>query len=205
MDHGRIIRNFAAIHKNIAARPLSMNLKARRPGRRADDFTRTNLGRHSERLFSSPKLLSMYHFYYLYPLHNKVHRNREKYLHFGIFDTYFDNFYFTKKQQKDKVDQLSTGKQRCYPDLHQMPPASSPSRRKSMVAGRFTKQSTSKTPHRRRRARAARASATLRACASGRARRIKRRYGPKWCKSSFNNKPVSCRRTNHCLFVIFVF
>ena len=53
MDHGRIIRNFAAIHKNIAARPLSMNLKARRPGRRADDFTRTNLGRHSERLFQA--------------------------------------------------------------------------------------------------------------------------------------------------------
>lgn len=53
MDHGRIIRNFAAIHKNIAARPLSMNLKARRPGRRAGDFARTNLGRQSGRLFQA--------------------------------------------------------------------------------------------------------------------------------------------------------
>lgn len=42
---GEIIQNFAAIHKNIAPRPLSINLTAGPPGGGSANSSRTNLGR----------------------------------------------------------------------------------------------------------------------------------------------------------------
>ena len=42
---GEIIQNFAAIHKNIAPRPLSINLTACPPGGGGANSSRTNLGR----------------------------------------------------------------------------------------------------------------------------------------------------------------